>query len=123
MRAWSGLLVAVASMACAEGTELASSFTQEIEPAGIAGAGGEGGGAGPAHPSTGSMSQSSSGQGGAAGKGSSGSAGEGAGGDGAGGQESCDFTAPNTCPSAEWLGTIAGDDGGLLTAKGSTSKW
>jgi hypothetical protein len=40
-----------------------------------------------------------------------------------GGGTPCDFTAPEDCAGAEILPSISGDEGGMVTRNGTTSKW
>jgi hypothetical protein len=118
--------------ACATGSEIS-------EDGGVTGAGGFGeggygdggdighGGEDDDTSSSNSSSSSSSGsgaEGGAGGSGSSaGGGGSGTGGSGSGGSPPCDFTSPNACTNAAALASVDGDDGGVVTASGTTSKW
>jgi hypothetical protein len=40
-----------------------------------------------------------------------------------GGGTPCDFTAPEDCAGAEILPAVSGDEGGMVTRNGTTSKW
>jgi hypothetical protein len=40
-----------------------------------------------------------------------------------GGGTPCNFTAPEDCAGAEILPAVSGDDGGMVTRNGTTSKW
>lgn len=54
----------------------------------------------------------------------SGQGGMGAGGMGVGGMpNNCDFTATNTCQTAQVLSPVSGDDGGSVGASGTKSAW
>ena len=117
LRAAAFLLVAGGLVvACAEGADIGET----------GGSGGEGGvltGAGVTNGPTSSSSSSSS-------KSSSSVSTGGEGGDmttttaSTGTGMMCDYDAPDTCPTAEILPAIAGDQGGpTVTRKGSTSKW
>ena len=97
--------------ACATGWEIDSSIEQIDEPGGSGGTGGAGGEG--AHGTTTTTSTTST----------AGTGGEGGGGGGGGNAPACDFDAPNTCPSAEQLPSVSGDEGGTAQGQGKTSKW
>src|SRR5258708_5920256 len=110
-------LVACSSalFACANGSSVASTYSD-----GQGGYGGYGGG-GPSssqssgHTSSHSSTTSSTGVGGDPSTSSVG---------GSGGGSSCDFTAPETCPSAQELPSIDGDQNNdVRVIQGTTARW
>jgi hypothetical protein len=110
----------LALCACAEGSAIDTSIGEDDG----SGVGGDGfGGDGGGHDST-SSSISSASTGASTGGAGGDSTGAGGMGGGAGGADpGCDFTAPNTCQSAEPLASVDGDDGGTSSAQGVGSKW
>jgi hypothetical protein len=116
----------VVLVACAEGGELTGGGgetgeggTGGIRPQGGGGEGGVGA-TGPVGPASSSSSGGFGGDGGFGGEGGFG----GDGGAGGGGGPTCDFTAPETCATAEVLPAVAGDEGNdFVSRNGVGSKW
>jgi hypothetical protein len=104
---------------CASGSEVESSFTPT--PTGGDGGRGHGSGASQSNGSTSNGSSSSSTS--ASGSGAGGGAGAGGGSGAGGGGTTCDFTALNTCATAQSLGDVSGDEGGVVNTNGIGSKW
>ncbi|MBW2463725.1 MAG: hypothetical protein JRH11_18890 [Deltaproteobacteria bacterium] len=105
--------------ACASGGDFEQ---QGFGVDGYVGGGGYGGGYGGARDTgTGTGTGTGVATGGAGGEVGTGG---GFGGGGAGGSSNCDFAAPNTCPSAEALPDVPGDENGpTITRTGDGSMW
>ncbi len=125
-----GVLVVAAAIAASAGCATGSQEDDLLIGAGAADAGGLTGGIGGM--ATGGAA-GAGGQGGQGGQGGTGQGGTGqgaqggsgnAGGGGSGGGPSCDYDHTNTCPGAEGLGSVPGDDGGSpVVTHGQTSRW
>jgi hypothetical protein len=115
--------------ACAEGTEVGTTFTPGVGGGDYGGYGGRGNTGGDGSGDTTSSNTTTS-----TGSSISGTGGTGAGGDsgmssssssssGSGGS-GCDYAALNTCPSSEQMSPVDGDQNNdTRTLKGTTSKW
>jgi hypothetical protein len=103
---------------CAQGSELAA------QGAAADAAGGDGGREAHGSSTTGTTGGGAGTSSSTGGAGATSGTGNGGGGSGAGvGGSACDFSATNTCASAQSLGNVAGDTGGLAQTSGVGSKW